>query len=88
MKVEKIFFNPQEVMAIGLGLSRVIDDLNAMKEGKNANLPWTPDARKAQKEMLAACKSAAAKLEKFAGYKCELPPYNEGDENEFFTKQS
>lgn len=88
MKVERIFFSPNEVMAIGLGLTRIIEDMNAMKQGNNVNLPWTPEARKIQKDMLAACQSAAAKLEKFAGYKCELPPYVDGDEDEFLTKQS
>lgn len=88
MKVEKIFFNPAEVTAIGLGLARVIEDLGAIKKGDNANIPWTPETRKIQDNILAACRSAAHKLEKFAGYKCELPPYEHGDEDEFLTKQS
>lgn len=88
MKVERIFFNPNEVMAIGMGLARIMEDMNAMKQGNNVNLPWTPEARKIQKEIMAACVSAAAKLEKFAGYKCELPPYIDGDEDEFLTKES
>jgi hypothetical protein len=88
MKVERIFFNPAEVSAIGIGLARVMDDINAMKEGGYENTPWTPEARKIQKDIMAACRSAADKLEKFANYKCELPPYNKGDEDEFLTKQS
>lgn len=88
MKVEKIFFNPAEVTAIGLGLARVIEDFDAIKKGENANIPWAPEFRKMQGEILSACRSAAHKLEKFAGYKCELPPYEEGDEDEFLTKQS
>ncbi len=88
MKVERIFFNPNEVTAIGLGLARVIEDLDAIKKGDNANIPWTPETRKMQAEILAACRSAAHKLEKFAGHKCDLPPYNPGDEDEFLTKQS
>lgn len=88
MKVERIFFNPEEVSAIGLGLSRIIEDMNAMKQGGYENTPWTPEARKIQRDIMKACQSAAAKLEKFANYKCELPPYNEGDEDEFLTKQS
>lgn len=88
MKVEKIYFNPNEVMAIGLGLARVIDDINAMKQGDNVNIPWTPESRKIQSDILAACQSAANKIEKFAGYKCDLPPYIDGDEDEFLTKQS
>lgn len=88
MKSEKIYFNPNEVAAIGLGLARVIEDINAMKEGEWENTPWTPEARQIQKDILAACQSAANKIERFTGYKCDLPPYVEGDENEFLTKES
>jgi hypothetical protein len=86
--IQSIFFNPDEVRAIGLGLGRVIDDLNSMKRGELLDVPWTPEARKIQKEISAATRSAAAKLEKFTGIKCELPPYIDGDEDEFLTKES
>ena len=88
MKVERIFFNPAEVSAIGMGLARIMEDMNDMKKNGYENTPWTPEARKIQADIMAACRSAANKLEKFAGYKCELPPYIDGDENEFLTKQS
>lgn len=88
MKTERIYFNPNEVMAIGLGLARVMEDINAMKRGELINTPWTPEARKVQLEILSACQSAANKIEKFANYKCDLPPYKDGDEDEFLTKQS
>jgi hypothetical protein len=88
MKPEKIYFNPKEVMAISMGLGRVIEDINAMKKGEYVGIPWTPEARSILADILEACQSAASKLEKFAGVKCELPPYEEGDENEFLTKES
>lgn len=88
MKVERIFFNPAEVSAIGMGLARIMEDMNAMKRDGYENIPWTPEVRKIQADIMAACRSAANKLEKFAGYKCELPPYENGDEDEFLTKQS
>jgi hypothetical protein len=79
----QIFFNPHEVAAISMGLARVIEDLNTHQDQ-----PWTPEARKMRKEIVTAANSAARKLEKFAGVKCNLPPYNTGDEAEFFTKES
>jgi hypothetical protein len=88
MKIEKIYFNPDEVQAVAMGLARIIEDLNAMKQGEYINTPWTPEARKAQTEMRNAVLSAAAKIEKFTGVKCELPPYIPGDENDFLTKPS
>ena len=68
-----------------MGLASVMETLN---DSRDPSLPWTPDARKAQHEMAMAAKSAAAKLEKFAGVKCVLPPYIAGDEKQFFTKPS
>lgn len=88
MKVEKIYFSPNEAMAISMGLASIIEDINAIKKGENSNIPWTPEARKQQSEILSACQSAARKLEKFAGIECKLPPYEPGDKDEFLTKQS
>lgn len=88
MKVERIYFSPNEAIAISMGLARVIEDLNEIKKGDNSNIPWTPEARKHQAEILNACQSAARKLEKFASIECKLPPYEPGDEDEFLTKQS
>lgn len=88
MKVDRIYFSPQEAIAISMGLARVIEDLNEIKKGDNSNIPWTPEARKQQSDILNACQSAARKLEKFAGIECKLPPYERGDEDEFLTKQS
>lgn len=88
MKVERIYFSPNEAIAISMGLARIIEDMNEIKKGENLNIPWTPEARKAQAEILSACQSAARKLEKFAGIECKLPPYEPGDEDEFLTKQS
>ncbi len=65
-----------------MGLARVIEDLNTHQDQ-----PWTPEARKMRKEIVTAANSAAGKLEKFAGVKCNLPPYNTGDEAEFFYQR-
>lgn len=85
---QQIYFNPKEVRIIALGIGRIIDDINEMKKGEYAHIPWTPDTRKDFSDMMANARSVAAKLEKFTGIKCELPEYNDGDENEFLTKES
>lgn len=69
-----------------MGLGLIIQDLNST--AKDPSIPWTPEARAIQKDIAAAAKAAAGKLEKFTGVKCDLPPYQPGDENEFFTKES
>lgn len=71
-----------------MGLARIVEDINAMKRGEWANTPWTPEARRIQEDILKNAQGAAAKLEKFTGIKCDLPPYIKGDEDEFLTKQS
>lgn len=88
MKPEKIYFNPDEAAAISMGLARIVEDMVTIKKGEYANTPWTPEARKIQADILRNARSAAAKLERFTGIKCTLPPYNPGDENEFLTKKS
>jgi hypothetical protein len=85
-KAAHIYFNPQEVAALTLALGGLIEDLNAA--AKNPTIPWTPEARKHQKDIVSAAKSAARKLEKFTGIKCDLPQYLPGDESDFFTKES
>jgi len=85
-KTTHIYFNQHEAAVMGMALGGLIEDLNSA--AKDPTTPWTPEARKDQNEIVAAAKSAAAKLEKFAGVKCDLPPYVTGDENDFFTKES
>ena len=47
---DKFQITQLEVMAIGLGLSRVIEDCEEI--AKNPSIPFTPEARKIQKEIL------------------------------------
>lgn len=77
---------PEEVMAIGLGLSRLIEDMETVN--KDGNIPWTPEAILIQGQILSNARSAAKKIEQMTGFVCKLDPYKEGDENEFLTKQS
>lgn len=77
---------PNEVMITQMALSGLIEDLESVS--KDPSLPFTPSARKDQKDMLSAAKSAMAKLAATSGKEVKLDPYQEGDENEFLTKQS
>lgn len=87
-RIAQIFFNPDECAVMGMALAGFLEDQLKTQTGDLALMPWTPEARKAQKEMIAAARSAAAKLEKFAGVKCHLPEYKDGDQDEFLTKPS
>lgn len=80
-----IYLTMQEYQAVQLGLGRVIED---MKNTGTELYPWTPEARRVRKEIMTAANTAAAKIEKITGVKAELPSYEDGDEDEFLTKQS
>ncbi len=72
---------PQEVMAIGMGLGRIIEDLEEME--KTPGINWTAEAISIQSQMLSNAKSAASKIEQMTGFACKLDPYQEGDEKDF-----
>ena len=54
----------------------------------DARIPWTPDARKTQKEMRDAARSAIRKLSEVTGLPTELPDTNGHDVNDYLTKPS
>lgn len=87
-KPVSLFFTPKETKALGMGLAVVLDQLQDVKKGEGSAIPWTAEARKILLDMEQSVRSAIDKLEKFAGVDCTLPEYKEGDENEFFTKES
>ena len=77
---------PEEVLISQMALSALIEDLETVS--KDPTIPFNPEARKHQREMLAAAKGAHSKLAAASGKLVKLDPYKEGDEKEFFTKES
>lgn len=77
---------PDEVAVIQMALSGMIQDLEEV--GKDPTIPFTPQARKDQREILTAARSAHSKIALASGAEVKLDKYEEGDEQEFFTKQS
>ncbi len=78
--------SPEEVAVTQMALSGLIEDMEAVS--KDAKPPFTPEARKYQRQILTAAKSAKAKFVTASGKEVSLDPYKEGDETEFLTKQS
>lgn len=78
--------SPDEVAVVQMALSGLIEDMEAVS--KDVKLPFTPEARKYQREILTAAKSAKSKFVAASGKEVSLDPYQEGDVNEFLTKQS
>lgn len=78
--------SPDEVAVIQMALQNTIEDLEAV--GKDPTIPFTPEARKHSREILLAAKSALKKISITSGHAVRMDPYKEGDEQEFFTKES
>lgn len=76
---------PDEVAVIQMALSGLIEDVTEVSQ--NIKYPFTPDARKDQREILQCAKSALSKIAIASGKLIKLHPYKEGDETEFLTKQ-
>lgn len=77
---------PNEVAVIQMALSGMIDDLKSV--ASDPTIPLTPQARKDSKDILNNAVSAHKKIASVSGNEIKLDPYKEGDEQEFFTKQS
>lgn len=81
---QPIYFNPKEVMALAMGLARIIEDFNT----SDPLTPFTPETRRDIKDILENVRTAAAKIEKFTGFKCVLPDLEPGEEKDYLTKES
>ncbi len=83
---KKQHITSKEVKATIIALTGIVEDLELTI--KNPSMPFTPDARKDMKDLLELSKSALEKFRNTSGFTAVLEPYQEGDENEFLTKQS
>lgn len=86
MKAEQLYLKPDEGKFLSMAVLRMIEDLQESQ--KDVQLNWNPEARKYLKEMVEAGTSLKIKLIKLGFDMSELPPYMNGDEDEFLTKQS
>ena len=79
-------FHPAEVAVMQMALQALIEDLGSA--ASSPKLPFTPEARIEMQNILSNAKSALNKCAIASGKLIELPPFREGDEKEFFTKES
>lgn len=86
MATNNLFLKPDEGKFLALA---VIGTLDQLKESmKKPLMNWTPETRKQLKEMVDAGTSLSIKLQRLGFNMSDLPPFMDGDENEFLTKQS
>ncbi len=77
---------PEEVLITQMALSGLIEDLD--KINSDTAIPFTPESRTYQKQMLDSARSAHTKIAVASGKLVQLDTYKEGDEKEFLTKES
>lgn len=82
----QLFLKPEEGKFLGMAVVNTIETLR--ETSQNQQLNWNPETRKDFKNMLAAGESLRIKLRKLGFDMRDLPPYLEGDENDFLTKES
>lgn len=81
-----LFLKPKEQMFVSMAVVSMVEQLE--NTSKNPRINWTPEARKTLKDMLEAGNDLKAKLTKLGFDMTPLPPFEEGDEKEFLTKES
>lgn len=84
--INQLFLKSDEGKFLSMSVVAIIEQLT--ETSKNEKINWNPESRKDIKEMLAAGKTLRIKLEKLGFYMNDLPPYIDGEEEDFLTKQS
>lgn len=82
----ELYLKPDEAKFISMAVLSMIETLEETSKDQHTN--WNPETRKQLKEMTTAGVSLKIKLQKLGFDMRELPPYLEGDEKDFLTKQS
>ncbi len=86
IKGEQLYLKPDEVKFISMAVLSLLDQIETT--AKNEKINWNPEARKYHKEMIAAGTALKIKMQRLGFDMRDLPPYLDGDENEFLTKES
>jgi hypothetical protein len=81
-----LFLKPNEGKFLSMAVVALIEQLHATST--NPNLNWNPEVRKDLKEMREAGNSLRIKLEKLGFDMRDLPPYIDGEEKDYLTKES
>jgi hypothetical protein len=86
MTDDRLYLKQDEKKFMGMAVLNMLETMTDMSTDVTIN--WNPEARKSIKEMLDAGKSVKLKMEKLGFDMTPMPPYEDGDEKEFLTKES
>ena len=86
LESKQLFLKPDEQKFLAMAVVSLLEQLNEVATNEKIN--FNPEARKDLKDMRAAGKALVIKFNKLGFDMRDLPPYMEGDEDEFLTKPS
>lgn len=84
-KQPTVFVTMNKYKIIQLALGMLIADLS---DPDTMGKPWNPESRAYIKEMLIHANSLAGKIEKVTGIEAKAADYIDGEEVNYFTKES
>lgn len=82
----QLYLKPDEIKFLCLTVVGRLETLE--KAAVNPRYNLNPEGRKIVKEMLMAGRALRSKLEKLGFDMSDMPPFEDGDEDEFLTKES
>jgi len=85
-KGKQLYLKPEEVTFLSTAVLSMLADVKESSQNQRVN--WTPEARGYFKEMIAAGNGLIIKFKAIGIDMDGLKDYNDGDENEFLTKES
>lgn len=82
----QLFLKPNEGKFLSMSVLSMLEQLKETSQNQQIN--WNPETRRDLRDMIEAGTSLKIKLDKLGFDMRDLPPYIDGDEEEFLTKQS
>lgn len=83
---KELYLKPDEAKFVSMAVVSVLEQLQ--ESSKNVQHNWTPEVRKTLKDMIDAGSQLKIKLTKLGFDMRPLPPFEDGDIEEFTTKPS
>jgi len=81
-----LFLKADEAKFLAMAVMSMLEQVT--ESSQKQSIPWNPEARRYFKEMREAGTALKIKLIKIGIPVDDLPDYEEGDENDFITKES
>ena len=85
-KGKQLYLNPDEMKFLSIAVLALMEDLKSTSQNTQHN--WNPSARKDLNEMKQAGLALKIKMTKLGFDMRDFPPYEDGEEKNYLTKES